>query len=438
HGDYGQLNSWLAGSDISRDIYKKSGRHNQSLPPRTAYNASFSNTKTTSCLDRTVVCPRIGPSLLPPIMSVSSISRSAPIVDQFVCGDLECRCRARSSSISSAPRSSEDPKTDVSVEDSQALVLFAISRGSDAPSEKEFVSARKASTDADIAMGNSFFQSSLRAPPNFGVVSETIYRSSFPMPEHFEYLKSLNLRSIVCLVNDDYPQENLTVMKRHGIEFFQIGMPGNKQNYGPSLPHTYTLALPKDKVVEALNIILDERNHPLLIHCNRGKHRTGCVVASLRKLQRWATQSALEEYSRYAHPKEREMDCQFIGTFSKQGVWGELDTTNIPEGLGLHFDNDMSTPNSSLPTSEFSSSAVIFSPPWSLPSGHEFTFNLPPLAFSKPFSFRPTPTYVYMNEVPSISGSSESSSPTGEHYFKPLDGDGAPLCSCRYNMECGV
>jgi len=348
-------------------------------------------------------------------MSVSSTSRSAPIVDQFVCGDLECRCRARSSSISSTRQTSEHPKTDVFVPDSQSLVPFTCSHGSDARNEKEFVSERKASTDADIAMDNSFVMPSLCAPANFGVVSETIYRSSFPKPEHFEYLKSLKLKSIICLVNDDYPLENLDFMKGHGIEFFQIGMPGNKQNY-----------VPKDKVIEALKIILDQRNHPLLIHCNRGKHRTGCVVASLRKLQRWATQSALEEYSRYAHPKEREMDCQFIGTFSRQEVWDELDTTNIPGDLGLYFDNYMSTSNSSSPTSPVSSTALTFSRPWSLSSEHEFTFNLPPLAFSKPFYFLPTPSYIYMDDTSSISGSSESSSPIGEHYFKSIDGDGAP------------
>ncbi|KAG9450936.1 hypothetical protein H6P81_010901 [Aristolochia fimbriata] len=30
---------------------------------------------------------------------------------------------------------------------------------------------------------------------------------------------------------------------------------------------------------------LDVRNHPLLIHCKRGKHQTGSLVGCLRKLQ---------------------------------------------------------------------------------------------------------------------------------------------------------
>ena len=58
--------------------------------------------------------------------------------------------------------------------------------------------------------------------------------------------------------------------------------------------------------------MLDERNRPLLIHCNQGKHRTGCLVGCFRKAQRWSLVAIFEEYRRYADRKARIVDQQFI------------------------------------------------------------------------------------------------------------------------------
>ncbi|KAI3992702.1 hypothetical protein MKX01_021663 [Papaver californicum] len=66
------------------------------------------------------------------------------------------------------------------------------------------------------------------------------------------------------------------------------------------------------KIREALKIVLDVRNHPLLIHCKRGKHRTGCLVGCLRKLQRWCLSSVSEEYRRFAAAKARFTDQRFM------------------------------------------------------------------------------------------------------------------------------
>lgn len=94
--------------------------------------------------------------------------------------------------------------------------------------------------------------------------------------------------------------------------------------------------IPEDGIVAALNAVLDKRNHPMLIHCNKGKvnwigslvdstayalmrlfglytriqHRTGCLVGSLRKVQKWAFSSIFDEYIRFSAPKPRMMDQQ--------------------------------------------------------------------------------------------------------------------------------
>lgn len=57
-------------------------------------------------------------------------------------------------------------------------------------------------------------------------------------------------------------------------------------------------------------------NHPVLVHCNQGKHRTGCLVACLRKVQgTMPLPEILEEYVAYASPKVREGDLALIRGF---------------------------------------------------------------------------------------------------------------------------
>ncbi|KAI8852665.1 tyrosine phosphatase family-domain-containing protein [Chytridium lagenaria] len=66
----------------------------------------------------------------------------------------------------------------------------------------------------------------------------------------------------------------------------------------------------------------------LLIHCNKGKHRTGCLVGCLRKIQHWSFTSIFDEYRRFSHPKSRSMDQQFIELFEVSKV--EVDPRWLP------------------------------------------------------------------------------------------------------------
>ncbi|RPB28483.1 hypothetical protein L211DRAFT_388802 [Terfezia boudieri ATCC MYA-4762] len=148
-------------------------------------------------------------------------------------------------------------------------------------------------------------------PENFASVWNGVYRSSFPKEETFEFVRHLKLKSILTLFPEDYPEKNLKFMKEVGIQHFQIGMPGNKEPF---------VNIPKEGVARALKVVLDRRNHPVLIHCNKGKHRTGCVVGCLRKIQQWGLTLIFDEYRRHSHPKSRALDQQFIELFDQTPV----------------------------------------------------------------------------------------------------------------------
>lgn len=143
-------------------------------------------------------------------------------------------------------------------------------------------------------------------PPNFAMVERGIYRSGIPNASNFGFLQTLKLRSIIYLCPEPYPEANLKFLQSHGIQLFQFGIEGKKEPF---------VTIPVDTIMEALRVLLDVRNHPVLIHCKQGKHRTGCLVGCLRKLQNWCLSSVFEEYQRFAGAKVRMTDLRFIELF---------------------------------------------------------------------------------------------------------------------------
>ena len=162
------------------------------------------------------------------------------------------------------------------------------------------------------------------------MVTHNLFRSSFPQKENFAYLRKLGLKSVLTLVQEPYPAENLAFLASAGIQFFQFPIPGNKEPF---------VVIPDTSIIGALVTILDRRNHPILVHCNAGKHRTGCVMGILRKLQGWALTPVLAEYRMYATPKERVMDQQFIELFDVANLVGRVDTSNLDPRWGVEIEN---------------------------------------------------------------------------------------------------
>ncbi|KAJ7960329.1 Tyrosine-protein phosphatase [Quillaja saponaria] len=165
------------------------------------------------------------------------------------------------------------------------------------------VAPTAATTDGcDRIDGDDFF-----IPPlNFAMVDNGVFRSGFPNNTNFAFLQTLGLRSIICLCPEPYPETNMEFLKANGIKLYQFGIEGYKEPF---------VNIPEDTIREALKVVLDVRNHPVLIHCKRGKHRTGCLVGCLRKLQKWCLTSVFDEYQRFAAAKARVSDQRFMELF---------------------------------------------------------------------------------------------------------------------------
>ncbi|RZC83641.1 hypothetical protein C5167_046434 [Papaver somniferum] len=158
-------------------------------------------------------------------------------------------------------------------------------------------------------------------PENFAIVETGIYRCSFPNSSNFPFIETLNLKSILCLCPEPYPEENTKFLQSKNVKLFQFGLQGTKKE-----------SVSDDTITEAVKVLLDVRNHPILIHCKHGKHRTGCVVGCYRKVKNWCLSCVLKEYQRFAGEKARPSDMNFIENYDTSSCLGQRFYSGISYG----------------------------------------------------------------------------------------------------------
>ena len=160
-----------------------------------------------------------------------------------------------------------------------------------------------------FTMAYSVNQAKLVPPLNFALVQPGVYRSGHPNTRNHAFLARLHLRTIVYISAEPYRSYMQSFVDTHGIHFMQIDVKGNKEPYDE---------MDQDAVVRVLQLVLDTRTHPILIHCDKGKHRVGCTIACLRKLEQWSMSALFDEYHRICGQKVRLADMEFMDVFDRQ------------------------------------------------------------------------------------------------------------------------
>ena len=165
-------------------------------------------------------------------------------------------------------------------------------------------------------------EESVMMPENFSMVEDGFYRSSFPRTRNIAFLKQLELKMVISLVLEDYPDALAEFYSKAGIKLVTHGFEGNK---GPFK------GIDIGEFHACLADVLNPKNRPLLVHCNKGKHRTGCVVACVRRIRSWALSSCIHEYLLFSCPKSRLEDQRFIEGFDPSSIVlvGDADVTRV-------------------------------------------------------------------------------------------------------------
>lgn len=200
-------------------------------------------------------------------------------------------------------------------------------------------------------------------PLNFSLVENGIYRSGFPMPINYPYLQQLKLKTIIYLgdlgaeklkktdesadgKSKSEGKEKKQKKDKHGtaeifenykawvettdIKFHHLVMHSSQE---PFIVNTQQEA--EGALVEALQLMLNKQNFPMLIHSNKGKHRIGVLVGLMRKiLQGWCLSGIFEEYEKFAMGKS-EYDLEFIELYQPKL---EYEEEWLPEFVRIKHD----------------------------------------------------------------------------------------------------
>jgi protein tyrosine/serine phosphatase len=120
--------------------------------------------------------------------------------------------------------------------------------------------------------------------PRFAQINEHLYRGAQPSPAGFKSLTKLGVRAVIDLRGGG---------ERSGAEEKEVEALGMKYY---SIP-LHALSAPTDKQISTiLSLIEDSENWPVFVHCERGRDRTGTVIACYRiRHDRWPNERALAE-----------------------------------------------------------------------------------------------------------------------------------------------
>src|SRR5215212_2329922 len=121
---------------------------------------------------------------------------------------------------------------------------------------------------------------------NFGQMDERFYRGAQPLPDDYQALKDLGVKTVIDLRNDPTDYEK-TAVEALGMRYVNIQMSGWKS--------------PKDRQIEEfLKLENDPGTGVFCVDCKAGIHRTGVTEAIYRfKKYSWDYEQAYKEMKNY-------------------------------------------------------------------------------------------------------------------------------------------
>ncbi len=134
--------------------------------------------------------------------------------------------------------------------------------------------------------------SELKPPENFGVVVDgKIYRGAQPRGDNMQMLRDLGVKTVLKL-NTSRADEEVAAAREAGLRLIHI----------PFDAETIGNAETCNDVAKALEIISDESNWPIYVHCSRGRDRAGYMIGLYRlEVQGWAWPNVDGELAKFGH-----------------------------------------------------------------------------------------------------------------------------------------
>lgn len=141
---------------------------------------------------------------------------------------------------------------------------------------------------------------------NFGKVNDHIYRGGQPGADEYKELVGLGIKTVIDLREDPERYARRSA-EGAGLQYINIRL--NSKHPPTEEESNYFLQL-----------VNDERNWPVYVHCAAGRHRTGALIAVYRmEMDGWDARRAYDEmkdykfYSRFGHADMKEYVFEYYG-----------------------------------------------------------------------------------------------------------------------------
>jgi hypothetical protein len=128
-------------------------------------------------------------------------------------------------------------------------------------------------------------------PINFSLVSRGLYRSGHPNRKNFPFLLGLSLKTIIYLESTTYRPDSQAFIDESSIALHTYDISDESKLFTPE---------GKATIEEILRLVLDTRNHPLLIHDDMGKSVVSVICALVRRMERWSLTGIFAEGDMFA------------------------------------------------------------------------------------------------------------------------------------------
>lgn len=129
---------------------------------------------------------------------------------------------------------------------------------------------------------------------NFGKVNDHIYRGAQPDEAEYKQLAVIGIKTIIDL-RERPARDARRLAEDAGLQYINIGLNDRRPPTESESNHF-------------LQVVNDENNWPVYVHCAGGRHRTGVLLAIYRmEVDGWDARRAYEEmkdykfYSRFGH-----------------------------------------------------------------------------------------------------------------------------------------
>jgi len=121
---------------------------------------------------------------------------------------------------------------------------------------------------------------------NYGQVNDHIYRGSQPKDEEYQELAAAGIKTVLDL-REDAKSGSKADAEQAGLQYVNLPL-GDKE---------YPQA---DAARRFLEIVNDQTNWPVYVHCAGGRHRTGSMIAVYRMtVDHWTLDQAYAEMKKY-------------------------------------------------------------------------------------------------------------------------------------------